>query len=75
MFFLLNQGFAACVGIAAQFYHRTRRQRPKDDLSIVFYNALFCAYSYGKSSSFKIIYYVINVHRFDGRHSTILIVS
>ena len=50
MFFSLNQGSAACVGIAAQFYHRIRRQRPKDDQSIVFCNALLCAHSYDKSS-------------------------
>ena len=54
-FFLLNQGSAAYVGIAAQFHHRTRRQRPKNDQSVVFYNTLLCAHSYDKSSSFKII--------------------
>ena len=53
--FLLSQGSAACVGIAAQFYHRSRRQRPKDNQSVVFCNALLCAHSYDKSSSFKII--------------------
>ena len=37
---MLNQGSAACVGITAQFYHRTRRQRPKDDQSVVLCNAL-----------------------------------
>ena len=55
MLFLLNQGFAASVGLAVQFYHRTRRQRPKDDQSFVFCNALLCAHSCDKLSSFKII--------------------
>ena len=61
--FLLNQGSAAyvAVGIAAQFYHRTKRQRLKDDQSAVFCNALLCAHSYDKLSSFKIINKVINV--------------
>ena len=47
--FLLNQGSAACVGLAAQFYHRSRRQRPTDDQSVVLCNALLCALSYDKS--------------------------
>ena len=54
-FFLLNQGSAACVGTVAQFYHRTRRQRPKDNWSVVFCNVLLRPLSYDKSSSFKII--------------------
>ena len=41
MFFLLNQGSTACVGTAAQFHHRTSRQRPKDDQSVVFCNAFY----------------------------------
>ena len=77
MFFLLNQGSAACVGITGQFYLRTRRQRPKDDQSVVFRNALlrYVHIAMINRQASRLLTKFLMFHRFYRRHSTVLIVS